>query len=383
MGGGASPPAGPRRRWKRLLLLAAGIALLSLVVIGLSRGPASAPPAPTPPVPGLPAVAPPAAWLGLNYNSGAKTGGLSDFAVRGIVYDRESPIEAQAGATPANDPEFGGGLSTLYAARMVPVIVVDPASGPLGCQGNPNPSKRCLPTDQTDIGSYVRGFIQTASSVLQAYPGRTFLFEPMNEPWDWASPPGTQSGSHAAAEYAAILAQLLPAAKAANIPLSDIYVPATGMLNDGTSWISGLYKAQPCLKPGPSSCGPIAGWNLHPYGLPNSPTEGIESVPGVRAGMLSGRDNLIVSEIGFCATDVSGGKNCDANKADIHGTSSQTAAWLSETLKEAAVMHRAGWLKALLLWERAGSGWAMQNPDGSLTAQGRVLDLFAASSAGR
>jgi hypothetical protein len=306
----------------------------------------------------LPAPAPPAAWLGLNYNSRASPGELSDFADRGIVYDREGNIEVQAGETPANTPRFGVGLSTAYAARMVPDIEVDPASGPSGCEGNSDPVKLCLPTDETDIESLIRGFIQTASSVLEDYPGKRVLFEPLDEPWDWASPPGTQSGRLAAAEYAA-------------------------MLSDGSSWIPDLYKAQPCLKPGPTSCGPIAGWYLHPYGRPDSSSEGIESVPGVRKRMLSGQDNLIVSEIGFCATDVDGGSGCDENVPDIDGTSAQTAAWLSETLKEAAPMHQAGWLKALLVWERAGSGWAMQNPDGSLTAQGRALDLFADSAAGR
>lgn len=357
-------------------------------MIYLSSGSGPAPPAATPPIPGLPAPAPPAAWLGLNYNSSANTGKLTDFAVRGIVYDREGRVTVQAGETVANSFEFGGGVSTSYAAQMVPDIVVEPTSGPSGCEGNPSPSKLCLPSGATEIASYVRGFIQTVSSVLHIHPGKRVLFEPMNEPWNWASPPGTQSGKVAAAQYAAILAQLLPAAKTQKIPLSDVYVPATGTLSDGTSWISGLYKAQPCLKPGASSCGPIAGWNLHPYGLPNSSSEGIESVPAIRAGMMSGQDNLIVSEIGFCATDVSGGKDCDKNKPDISGTSSQTAAWLSKTLKEAAPMHQAGWLKALLLWERAGSGgtgsgWAMQYPNGSLTAQGRALDLFADSSAGR
>lgn len=383
MGGDVAPRTVPRRRWKLLLGFAACIALVSLVVVNMSGGPAPAPPAATPPAPGLAAPHPPAAWLGLNYNSAVNTGGLSDFAVRGIVYDREGRLEVEAGDTPQNAPPFGAGLSTSYAAQMVPDIVVNPANGPSGCQGNPNPSKLCLPTSKTDIRSYVQGFIQTASSVLRAHPGKMALFEPMNEPWNWPSPPGTQSGYGAAAEYAAMLAQLLPAAKTHKIPLSDIYVPATGMLSDGTSWISDLYRAQPCLKPGPTSCAPIAGWNLHPYGLPNSSSEGIKSVPGVRAGLLSGQDNLIVSEIGFCATDVSGGRNCNENKADITGTSSQIATWLSQTLKEAAPMHKAGWLKALLLWERAGSGWAMQNADGSLTAQGRALDLFAASPAGR
>ena len=266
---------------------------------------------------------------------------------------------------------------------MVPDIVVNPDVGPTGCQNNPNPHKFCLPTLAHDIAAYTSSFIRTARSVLQSHPGRRVLFEPMNEPWTWASPPGTPSTRAAATEYAAILVRLLPMARAAGIPLADIYVPATGLLSDGTAWVPDLYSAQPCLRPGPVSCGPVAGWNLHPYGLPQSGSEGIGTVPGIRAQMASGRNNIVVSEIGFCATDVSGGKNCRLNRADIDGSSAQTARWLSSTLQEAAVMHRAGWLKALLLWERGNSGWAMQNPDGTLTAQGRALDLFAATSAGR
>jgi hypothetical protein len=373
----------PRRRWRLLLLSAAFLVLGGVALLGSARRPAPAPPAPTPPLPIAPPPAPPAAWLGLEYNSDANTGARSDFAARGIVYDREGNIDVNAGHTPESIPEFAVGLNASYGARMVPDIVVGLGTGRLGCEGNPNPSKTCLPTDQTSIGRFVQGFIQTASSVLHDYAGKDVLFEPLNEPWDWAFPPGTQSGKLAAGEYAAILAQLLPAAKAAKIPLTNIYVPGTGVLSDGTSWISDLYNARPCLKPGPDSCGPIAGWNLHPYGLPTSSTEGITSVPWVRARMLSGQDNIVVSEIGFCATDVDGGAGCNENLPDIAGSSSQAAAWLSETLKEAAPMHQAGWLKALLVWERAGSGWAMQNPNGSLTAQGRTLDLFADSPAGR
>lgn len=365
------------RRGTSLVLLTVGVALLGLVAIGLSRGPAPARPTLTPPAPASPDPAPPVAWLGLDYNSGANTGRLTDFAVRGIVYDREGGLEVRAGYTPANSHLFRVGLGTSYAARMVPDIVVNPAAGRVGCEGNPNPNKTCLPINQTDIRSFVHGFIHTASSVLHAYPRHAVLFEPMNEPWIWAFPPGTDSGQRAAAEYAAVLAQLLPAAKANKIPLTDIYVPATGMLSDGSSWISDLYQARPCLKPGATSCGPIAGWNVHPYGLPHSSTEGIDFVPRVRAEMLSGQNNVIASEIGFCAVDVNGGKDCNLNKSDILGSSAQTAAWLSETLKEAARMHQAGWLKALLLWNRAGGGWAMQNSNGSLTAQGKVLDLFA------
>jgi hypothetical protein len=179
-----------------------------------------------------------------------------------------------------------------------------------------------------------------------------------------------------------ILAQLLPAARAAKVPLRDIYVPATGILKDGTSWVIDLYQAQPCLKPGPDSCGPIAGWNLHPYGLPHSTARGIDSVPHVRSQMLSGQNNLVVSEIGFCATDVNNGKDCDDNVPEVVGTSEQTAAWLTATLVDAARMHRAGWLKALLIWERSGTGWAMQHANGALTAQGRAFDLFADYEAG-
>jgi len=80
---------------------------------------------------------------------------------------------------------------------------------------------------------------------------------------------------------------------------------------------------------------------------------------------------------------VNNGRACDENKPDIDTTSDQTAAWLQATLSEAASMHRAGWLKALIIWERSGTGFAMQNDNGTLTAAGRVLDLFAASPSGR
>ena len=376
---------GQRHWWRFAVVIATCIAaVVAVVAVDRTRGPVRpAPPAATPPRPARPAAKPPAAWLGLDYNSGAGVGRLRDFARRGVVYDREGSLEVGAGDTPANSSRLAEGLDASYAAHMVPDIVVNSTVGRLGCDGNPNPRKLCLPTGEPQIESYVRAFVRTARSVVRAHRGKQVLFEPMNEPWDWASPPGTGSGAAAASEYAAVLAQVLPAAKASGVPLSDIYVPATGTLSDGSSWVSGLYGSQPCLKPGPASCGPIAGWNVHPYGLPGSSTEGILSVPAVRAAMLSGQDNVVISEIGFCATDVNDGQACDENKADIVGTSSQTAAWLSQTLKEAAPMHRAGWLKALLLWERGGSGFAIQNPDGRLTAQGRVLDLFADSSAGR
>ena len=360
------------------LLVAIGL----VVVLVSSRGPSPAPPAATPPLPRAPAPSPPAAWLGLDYNSGSTAGSLTDFARRGIVYDREGALEVRAGTTPQNSPKLASGLLASEAARMVPDIVVNSVAGPPGCTTNPSPRKICLPTGEAQVSSYVQGFVRTATSVLARDPHRRILFEPTNEPWQWASPPGTRSGKRAATEYALTLAQLLPAARAAKVPLSAIYVPAIGKLSDGSSWIPDLYAAQPCLKPGPGSCGPIAGWNVHPYGLPHSLSEGIDSVPPLRAQMRTGQDNLVIGEIGFCAIDVNNGKACQLNRADIDGTSTQTAAWLRETLNQAAGMHQAGWLKALLIWERSGTGWAMQNADGTLTAQGRVLDLVADAAMG-
>lgn len=323
------------------------------------------------PVPGS------AGWLGLNYNSSAAPGGLRVFASRGLVYDRGGTLEIRAGRTVAGSPDLARGLSRSLAAGMKPDIYINPARGPSGCRADPNgTSKLCLPVSSVDINAYVHAFTASVHSIRHAHP-RVTIFEPMNEPWNWPYPPGATSGRQAAAEYAAMLARLLPAVRAAGIPLSEIYVPATGQLADGTSWIPDLYQAQPCLRPGPGTCGPIEGWTVHPYGLPGRSSEGIGSLPGLRAAMLSGQNNIIASEIGFCSVDVNHGAHCDQNLPDIVGSSHQTARWMRDTLRAALAMHRAGWLRALLVWLRAGGGWAMQNGDGSLTPQGAALMSFA------
>ena len=85
--------------------------------------------------------------------------------------------------------------------------------------------------------------------------------------------------------------------------------------------------------------------------------------------MASGAGNIVVSELGFCALDVERGEGCAENTSLVDGSSQQTAAWLTQTLREAQAMHRAGWLKALLVWA-AFRGWSMQLPGGALTAQG-------------
>jgi hypothetical protein len=323
-------------------------------------------------------VSPSQAWLGLDYNSRPGAGGISDFVDHGIALDREGNIQPEAGALAAADSKLGRGLKTSLDAGMVPDIEVDPSADGASC----GVGRGCLPAGSEAIDAYVSGFVATAQSVLASFPGRRVLFEPMDEPWNLSASasPGAQPGYAAAAEYARVLAQLLPAVATARdpaIPLDEVYVPATGQLADSSFWLSDLYRAEPCLRPGAGTCGPIEGWNVHAYGRPERRSEGIESVPGLRAGMASGADNIVVSEVGFCAADVGGGSGCAENTPDVVGTRQQTALWLTETLREALPMHRAGWLKALLVWARWSGGWSMQLPGGVLTPQGRALETFA------
>ena len=98
-----------------------------------------------------------APWLGLNYNSGRDAHGtLRAFSSRGIVYDRDGPLEVRAGATVASDPFFGRGLARSYSAGMIPDVLVDSADGPTGC-ANPDQSGLCLPISPGDRSAYVRG----------------------------------------------------------------------------------------------------------------------------------------------------------------------------------------------------------------------------------
>jgi hypothetical protein len=332
------------------------------------------------PKPRVITLSPSRAWLGLDYNSRPGVGGLTDFVRHGIEFDREGNIEPPAGAPATADSRLGRGLRTSLAAGMIPDIEIDPAAGGPRCVLG----RACVPVGRREIDAYVRGFVATAQSVLASFPGRRVLFEPMDEPW-YVGAPGLPPGRRAAVEYASVLARLLPAivaAKDQSIPLDDVYVPATGRLEDGTSWLTDLYRAERCLKPGPGTCGPIAGWNVHPYGRPRRRNQGIGSVPGLRARMASGADNIVVSEVGFCAIGAGPNGNCADDTPEVVGTPKQAAAWLGQTLREALPMRRAGWLKALLVWARWSGGWSMQLPDGTLTPQGKVLETFANAYAG-
>jgi hypothetical protein len=325
-------------------------------------------------------ISPFRAWLGLDYNSRPGIGGLTDFVRHGIVFDREGNIEPQAGALATADSKLGRGLRVSLGAGMVPDIEVDPAADGRLCALK----RACLPVGRQEIDAYARGFVATAQSVLASFPGRRVLFEPMDEPWDIGSP-GSEPGYAAAAAYARVLAELLPAivvARKPSIPLDEVYVPAEGRLADSTFWLTDLYQAEPCLRPGPGTCGPIEGWNVHPYGRPGRRGEGIGSVPALRPGMASGANNIVVSEVGFCAVDAAPAAICAHNDPDAFGTGEQAAAWLSQSLREALPMRRAGWLKALLVWARYSGDWSMQLPNGTLTAQGKVLEQFGNAYAG-
>ena len=375
----ASRARGSRIAAAVAVLLSAVAVLLSVAGCGAKRYPTpGTPEAPTTTTTQARAASPRSQdWLGLNYNSGSRVGDITDFSRFGIVYDRLGSFDVAAGTTVGASAQLAHGLHASIRAGMVPDVVIGPLRGPSGCSTNPNTSDLCLPQSAGDISAYVRGFIQTVLSFRHAEPRHRIVFEPMDEPWDWVAPPGTPSGFRAAQVYASILRGLLPAAKTAGIPLSLIYVPAVGMLGDGSYWVPDLYRAQPCLAPGPSTCGPVEGWNLHPYGPPRSNVSGIASVPVIRSRMLSGENNLIVSEVGFCASDVLGGAECEYNTSTVDGTSTQTARWLTEALQAAFVMHRAGWLRAFILWQRAGGGWSMQLPNGTLTPEGRALIRYA------
>ncbi len=336
---------------------------------------------------------PPAAssWLGLNGNSGGtKPERLREFAAEGIVYDRGGApwLDWPAGELleeGGRQTEGGLALATSTAAGMIPDVTIEYRS----YEGNYSPdadfprerTKRQEKRGKEGIAGYVEGFIKSATAIHAKYPAA--IFEPMNEPWGYTTP------QYNAAEYANVIARLLPEAKAAGIPLSSIYVGATGKnctkpakgsgrrapaecTSDG--WVPAMYAAQPQLQT------EIQGWYLHPYGPPSGVGEndgvGIQSVPLVQQEMTSGQNNIIVSEVGYCAVDVNEGAGCQGGRGEA---STEAARHLTEMLDNALPYHRAGWLRALLVYARSDGGWAMQLHTGVLTAQGQALESFASS----
>ena len=296
--------------------------------------------------------APSHTWLGLNGNNSTFLGPIGTFVQLGVAYDRGGPIEFIAGQL----PEAGDGLGADIADGMIPVVAIEYK----GYRGRFR-SDRKFPSGSRKLRKYVAGFVRTASAILAAHPGKTILFEPMNEPWGYTRP------QYNGAAYANVIAALLPAATEAHIPLSSIYVAALGR-----HWVQEMYASQPKLQT------EIQGWYLHPYGPPSGSTEedsrGIQSLPIVQSEMTSGQNNIIVSEVGYCADDVNHGNGCGDPE-----TSAQAAANLTEMLDNALPYHQAGWLRALLVYSRNDGGWAMQLPGGALTKQGEALKAFAKS----
>ncbi len=287
-------------------------------------------------------------WLGLNGNSSRFLGPLDAFVEHGVAYDRSGPVEWVAGETLA---QAGKGLRVSIDAGMIPVIPIE-----YKAYVNCNFNSQCLPTSARAISEYVSGFIVSAREILARYPAVPLLFEATNEPWGYGS----------AAQYAALLASLLPAAKRAHLPLSRIYVGATS-----GGWIGALYKTRPQLQ------SEIKGWYVHPYNPTHDPATGIGELPGLQAEMTSGQNNVIVSEIGFCAPDVNrSNSHCYGGSGPIRD-SAEAASALTRELNLAVPFHRAGWLRALLVYSRNDGGWAMQLRGGALTAQGHALQAFA------
>lgn len=287
-------------------------------------------------------------WLGLNGNSLTFLGPVDAFVEHGALYDRSDAVEWLAGETLA---QGGAGLSASIEDGMIPDVTIEFADYP-GCSFH----SRCLPAGAAAITAYVNGFIATATEIRAKYPAAEIPFEAINEPWGYGS----------AGQYAAILARLLPAAASAGIPLTEIYA---GAYEHG--WVQDLYQAQPQLQR------EIKGWYLHPYAGDRAPGEGIASLPTIQAEMTSGQNNVIVSEMGFCAPDVNkAGAKCDGSPAQARD-SSEAAALLEGELKAALPFHEAGWLRALIVYSRNDSGWAMQLKGGRLTAQGAVFARFA------
>jgi hypothetical protein len=335
--------------------------------------------------------APASPWLGLDGNSisnpadGEWLGPVDVFSSRHIAYDRT--FELVAGQLPSEVgssrghgwSRFEDGLAYDHEYGMIPVSVIEYRGYPRVYTSDPDfPQDRAAGEAGKDtIAGYVAGFVRSASAILRLiarrYPGMPVLFEPINEPWGYTTP------QYNGAEYAEVIAALLPRAAAAGIPLSDIYVGAIGegcaasCVADG--WVPAMYAAQPALET------EIQGWYLHPYGsahgIGEGGEQGIESLPLVQAQMTSGQSNIIVSEVGYCDDQLN--RTLEDPPCEGAGEPAATATQeLSRMLDVALRYHDEGWLRALIVYDRNAGGWAMQDyPSKALSPSGRALVAFA------
>ena len=330
-------------------------------------------------------------WLGLDGNSisnpasGNWLGPVDLFARHQIAYDRTFELVAgqlpsEVGSSRGHEwSRFEDGLAYDHEYGMIPVSVIEYRGYPPVYTSDPDfPQNRATGEAGKDtIAGYVAGFVRSASAILRLiarrYPGMQVLFEPINEPWGYTTP------QYDGAEYADVIAVLLPRAAAAGIPLSDIYVGAIGegcavsCAADG--WIPEMYAAKPALET------EIQGWYLHPYGpahgIGEGGEQGIESLPLVQAQMTSGQSNIIVSEVGYCDDQLN--RTLEDPPCEGGGEPAATATReLTRMLDVALRYHDEGWLRALIVYDRNAGGWATQEyPSKALSPAGRALVAFA------
>jgi hypothetical protein len=352
-------------------------------------------------------------WLGLNGNSSA-TENLGAFTAHNIVYDRGGApgINWESGELleeGGKATEGGGALAKSIEAGMIPDVLIDYKGYEGNFEPDPNfPQERTKKEEEegkNTIKGYVEGFVKSAKAIHEKYPNA--LFEPINEPWGYTTPQDN------GAEYANIIAELLPAIKTAGIPLSEIYVAAYGydctktecgyeseqeikedrrpdchkegrylcgcekeghVLCVANDWVSAMYAAHEKLME------EIRGWYFHPYGpvsgAGSGDSGGIESLPPVQETMTSGQNNIIVSEIGWCVESLG---VCEGNPQVENGKIG--AEDLTDMLDEASRYHAAGWLRALIIYGRGAGGFGMESK-GVLTNEGEALDAFAETQVG-
>ncbi|MHB8532838.1 MAG: hypothetical protein ACYDC2_08960, partial [Solirubrobacteraceae bacterium] len=185
-------------------------------------------------------------WLGLNGNSVSYLGPIDTFASQGIAYDRN--FELVAGKVPSElekgteAEEFERRFAEDRAHGMIPVVVIEYPGYSGGYRSDPRFPQPRTPSEEASgmstPKSYTEGFVRSAKAILElaAGGGRTtpVLFEPINEPWAYTTP------QYNGAEYAQVIAELLPAAVKAGVPAESIYVGAVG-----SGWVKQMYEARP------------------------------------------------------------------------------------------------------------------------------------------
>lgn len=290
-------------------------------------------------------------WLGLNGNSLSGYGDLTYWPQRGVVYDRLEFLQPSLAVGASSGT--GATVATAVANGMIPVVLLDPSTYGTGA----------IPTggDITIFANYVVSQIQTLEF---AFPGKGLLYEVINEPWT----SGFYSPTPSAAQHADVIAGVWDAAVTAGLDMTRVYAMA-----EDAAYVALMYAEQPSLKT------LVQGWSVHPYGGPppgyaSSTGQGIASVPEFRDALFSGADNILISEIGLWDYSQSALHEFDESTALDAATA---ARWTRQIVNAARAYHDAGWLKALIWYNRNSTGWATNSLGGALTSVGTALSQNA------